>query len=82
MNFLVPKLPAPKDEDLSKGRLETIDMDSYRVEVRATRAIGLEDKNAEIEPVPVTGGGNKPEPALDRFADVCEIDKVEHYRNR
>ena len=32
LNFLVPKLPAPKEEDLSKGILESIDMDSCRVE--------------------------------------------------
>ena len=32
LNFLIPKLPAPKEEDLSKGLLETIDMDSYRAE--------------------------------------------------
>ena len=32
LNFLIPKLPSPKEEDLSKGILETIDMDSYRVE--------------------------------------------------
>ena len=31
LNFLIPKLPAPKEEDLSKGVLEAIDMDSYRV---------------------------------------------------
>ena len=30
LNFLIPKLPAPKEEDLSRGILETIDMDSYR----------------------------------------------------
>jgi type I restriction enzyme R subunit len=35
LNFLVPKLPAPKEEDLSKGILEAIDMDSYRVEKKA-----------------------------------------------
>ena len=28
----VPKLPAPIEEDLSKGILESIDMDSYRAE--------------------------------------------------
>ncbi|MBM9538746.1 type I restriction endonuclease subunit R [Desulfobulbus alkaliphilus] len=33
LNFLIPKLPAPKEEDLSRGILEAIDMDSYRVEV-------------------------------------------------
>jgi type I restriction enzyme, R subunit len=35
LNFLVPKLPAPEEEDLSKGILEAIDMDSYRVEKQA-----------------------------------------------
>ena len=35
LNFLVPKLPAPKEEDLSKGILESSDMDSYRVEKHA-----------------------------------------------
>jgi len=32
LNFLVSKLPAPKEEDLAKGILESIDMDSYRGE--------------------------------------------------
>ena len=27
LNFLVPKLPAPKEEDLSKGIIEAIDID-------------------------------------------------------
>ena len=31
-NFLTSKLAAPKEEDLSKGILDAIDMDSYRVE--------------------------------------------------
>jgi hypothetical protein len=43
LNFLVPKLPAPKEEDLSKGILEAIDMDSYRVEKQATMRIALSD---------------------------------------
>ena len=35
LNFLVSKLPTPKEEDCSKGILEAIDMESYRVEKRA-----------------------------------------------
>ena len=35
LNFLIPKLPAPADEDLSKGILETVNMDSYRAEKQA-----------------------------------------------
>ena len=53
LNFLIPKLPAPKEEDLSKGILEAIDMDSYRVEEQAAHGDRTgRTQNAEIEPVP------------------------------
>ena len=52
LNLLTPKLPAPKEEDLAKGILEAIDMDSYRVEKKAVMKIALADEDAEIEPVP------------------------------
>ena len=70
LNFLIPKLPAPKEEDLSKGILESIDMDSYRVEVRSAIHIALTDADAEIAPVPATGGGFLPEPQLDRLSNI------------
>ena len=73
LNFLVPKLPAPVEEDLSKGILEAIDMDSYRVEKQATMKIQLPDADAEIEPVPTSGGGSKPEPELDRLSNILKI---------
>ena len=72
LNFLVPKLPAPIEEDLSKGILEAIDMDSYRVEKQAVAKIQLADADAEIEPVPTTGGGRKPEPELDRLSNIIK----------
>ncbi|MCB1501876.1 MAG: type I restriction endonuclease subunit R [Bauldia sp.] len=72
LNFLVPKLPAPKEEDLSRGILEAIDMDSYRVEKRAAQAIQLPDNEAEIGPVPIGGGGAKPEPELDRLSNILK----------
>ena len=70
LNFLIPKLPAPREEDLSKGILEAIDMDSYRVEVRSTMSVTLTDEDAEIEPVPTSGGGQKPEAELDRLSNI------------
>ncbi len=70
LNFLIPKLPAPKEEDLSKGILEAIDMDSYRVEVKASLEIALPDQDAEIGPVPAGGGGRKPEPELDLLSNI------------
>lgn len=72
LNFLVPKLPVPKEEDLSKGILEAIDMDSYRVEKQATMQIALPDADAEIDPVPAGGGGHKLEPELDRLSNIIE----------
>jgi type I restriction enzyme R subunit len=70
--FLVPKLPAPVEEDLSKGILEAIDMDSYRVEKQAAMRIQLPDSAAEIPPVPGSGGGRKPEPELDRLSNILK----------
>ena len=70
LTFLVPKLPAPVEEDLSKGILEAIDMDSYRVEKQAAQKVQLADEDAEIEPAPTDGGGQKPEPELDRLSNI------------
>ena len=70
LNFLIPKLPAPQEEDLSKGILDAIDMDSYRVEKQAMQRIMLPDADAEIDPVPTTGEGQRPEPELDRLSNI------------
>ena len=70
LNFLIPKLPAPEEEDLSKGILDAIDLDSYRVEKKAMQKILLPDEDAEIDPVPASGGGSKTEPELDRLSNI------------
>ncbi len=70
LNFLIPKLPAPKEEDLSRGILQAIDIDSYRVEVRSSMRIALHDQDAEIEPVPTSGGGHMAEPELDQLSNI------------
>lgn len=68
LHFLIAKLPAPVEADLAKGILEAIDMDSYRAEKQATLALALPDANAEIEPVPTSGGGRKPEPQMGKLS--------------
>lgn len=73
LNFLVPKLPAPKEEDLSKGILEAIDMDSYRVEKQTAIRIALPDADAQIGPVPTSAGAYRPEPELDRLTNILKI---------
>ena len=80
LNFLIPKLPAPEEEDLAKGILESIDMDSYRNEKQATMKIALVDEDGEIGPVPVTGGGHKAEPELDRLSNILKAFN-EHFGN-
>lgn len=72
LTFLVPKLPAPVEEDLSRGILETIDMDSYRVEKQAAMRIALSDQGADIDPVPTSGGGLKAEPELDWLSNILK----------
>ena len=72
LTLLVPKLPSPVEDDLSKGILEAIDMDSYRVEKQAVQEIQLPDEGAEIGPVPTDGGGQKPEPEMDRLSNIIK----------
>jgi type I restriction enzyme R subunit len=73
LDLLTPKLPAPKEEDLAKGILEAIDMDSYRVEKQAAMKIALADEDAEIEPVPTDTHGHKSEPELDRLSNILKV---------
>lgn len=71
LNMLIPKLPAPVEEDLSKGILEAIDLDSYRAEVQTTLSIVLEDTGEyEIAPVPTDAGGGKTEAELDLLSNI------------
>jgi type I restriction enzyme, R subunit len=71
LEFLVPKLPTPREEDLAKGILESIDMDSYRLERNAAMEVALAAEDAEIGPVPVGGGeGRKAEPEIDRLSNI------------
>ena len=70
LNFLIPRLPSPREDDLSKGILDAIDMDSYRVEKKAVQKILLPDEDAEIEPVPPGGGGHAPDPDMDRLSNI------------
>lgn len=70
LNLLLAKLPSPKEEDLSAGILESIDLDSYRAEARSMISIQLEDDNAEVAPVPTSGIGGKQPPELDLLTNI------------
>ena len=70
LTFLTPKLPAPKEEDLSQGILDAIDMDSYRVEKKAMRKVMLSDEEGKVDPVPVGDPGGRLESLLDRLSNI------------
>ena len=72
LNFLIPKLPAPKEEDLSKGVLESVDMDSYRVEAHASLKMAMEDADATVDPVPAGSSGGKTEPEIDKLSNIIK----------
>jgi len=72
LSFLIPKLPAPMDEDLSQGILEAIDMDSYRVEKLTPLRLKLDDDDAELQPFNPQGGGGKAEPELDFLSNILK----------
>lgn len=73
LNLLLPKLPSPKDEDLSAGILDAIDLDSYRAEARSMISIQLDDDNAEVDPVPTGGIGSKQPPELDLLTNILSM---------
>jgi type I restriction enzyme R subunit len=73
LSFLVPKLPAPIEEDLSRGILEAIDMDSYRVEKQTAMKIQLPDEDGTIGPVPTSDAGRRPEPELDHLSNILKV---------
>jgi len=72
LDLLIPKLPAPREEDLARGILEAIDMDSYRVEKQAALKIAIADADAEIRPV-LLGPSNGPDGSeLDRLSNILK----------
>lgn len=70
LNLLIPKLPAPREEDLSQGILDAIDLDSYRIEARETMSIKLEDEDAEVNPVPAGKVGHVINPEMDLLSVI------------
>lgn len=70
LNLLIPKLPSPRDDDLSQGILETIDLESYRNEAREAVSIKLEDEDAVVPPVPAGKMGHIVQPEMDLLSVI------------
>lgn len=72
LDHLVPKLPAPKEEDLAAGILENIDLESYRAEKLNAMKIVLDDEDGTLAPVPASGGGHLSDPELERLSAIVQ----------
>lgn len=70
LGMLLPKLPSPREDDLAAGILETIDMDSYRIEKRHEMRIALADQDGEVGPVPTGGAGARVDPEMERLSQI------------
>ena len=70
LNLLIPKLPSPREDDLSHGILEAIDLESYRNEARESMSIKLEDSDSEVAPVPTGKVGHIVEPEMDLLSVI------------
>ena len=55
---------------MSAGVLESIDLDSFRVEKRTAMKIALADGEAEIDPIPSLNPGGRPELELERLSEI------------
>jgi len=72
LNLLIQKLPSPREDDLSQGILDAIDLDSYRLEARENISIKLEDTDAEVGPVPAGKVGHIADPELDLLSAILD----------
>lgn len=70
LNLLISKLPSPREEDLSQGILDSIDLESYRNEARDSLSIKLEDEDAEVAPVPSADAPHILNPEMDLLSTI------------
>ena len=66
---LIHRLPTPEGDDLSAGILESVDLESYRLEKKNTIDIILEDEDGKIEGLDI-GAGKKKEVELDTLENI------------
>ncbi|MEA4867888.1 MAG: type I restriction endonuclease [Rikenellaceae bacterium] len=66
LKFLIPKIKPDEIEDLAKGILEAIDLDSYRLTRTTQENIKLSG-NEELDPTPPVMKGTKGEPGFNEL---------------
>jgi hypothetical protein cdifQCD-6_17131 len=66
---LIHRLPTPKEEDYTKGILEVVDLESYRLEKQNALSIILSDEDGEVEGLGI-GVAKKEELELDTAENI------------
>lgn len=66
---LIHRLPTPVEEDASRGILETVDLESYRLEKKNTIDIILQNENGVVERARI-GVGKKQETEWDSLENI------------
>lgn len=72
LGYLIPKLPTPPEVDFAAGIIESIDLDSFRVEKTRAMSIALADEDAEVRPVPGAGATGHRDTALERLSEIVK----------
>ena len=72
LTFLIPKLPSPKEDDLSIGIEQAVDLTTYAIEKQQAMRIILDDEDAEIDPVPDGPGKRRSEAVLDPLSAIID----------
>ena len=71
MNHLQNKLVTESEPDFSKGVLDNINMDSYRLQLEATTNIAME-KGEELQPIPTEMKGGVSDPETDQLSNIIQ----------
>ena len=71
-SLLVYKLPVLKGEDFTEGLLDAIDFDQYRIIKGEEIKIELENKDSEIDPIPVGQPKGKADPQMMKLSDILD----------
>lgn len=71
LNYLQNKLVAETQIDFSKGILDNIDMDSYRLQLESTTDVVLE-QGEDLKPIPTEMRGGVSDSEIDRLSNILQ----------
>ena len=71
-HLLAPKLPRIPREDWTEGLIDAVDFDQYRSVKQGEAAFVIANKDSEIDPIPVSGGGSTSTPEFDVLSNILE----------